>query len=341
MRIVQVLGGAEDGGLEKHTIELCDSLHKEGLDVSVIAHEKFRNDFKNSNFIELDLSKGRNNPFVLYKLYKILKKENFDIIHTQANKATDMVIKLKPYLKSKIISTLHSSKKNIKSFEKADIVITVSDRIGEKLKNKNIVTIYNGIKPENIQKIDLYEKFNIKNGTFILCAVGRLVDVKKFDILIQSIENLDVHLILVGSGEKKKELIDLAKKLKIKNKITFTSEITNQEVKKIIQASDLSIITSQKEGFSYVFAESLVFETPLVSTDVADIKKFIGEKYILPFEDVMKISDAINYVKMYYEKVVYDFKNNIFTKKKEFLIENMVKKTISTYKKALDESSYH
>lgn len=277
----------------------------------------------------------------MYKLYKILKKENFDIVHTQANKATDMVMKLKPYLKSKIIATLHSSKKNIKSFEKADLVITVSDRIGEKLKNKNKTTIYNGIKSQSIPKIDLYKKFNIKDTKFILCAVGRLVDVKKFDVLIQSIKNPDIHLILIGSGAKEKELIELSKKLKIENQITFTAEIPNQEVKEIIQASNLSIITSQKEGFSYVFAESLVLNTPLLSTDVADIKKFISQKYILPFNDPEKISDKINYVQTHYKKVLSDFEKDIFTHKEEFLIKNMVKKSINTYKKVLDESSHN
>ena len=341
MRIVQILGGNEDGGLEKHTIELVEYLKKRNIDVSIIAHEKFRKHFKNARFIGLDLSKGRSNPLILYKLYNILKKENFDIIHTQANKATDMVIKLKFFLTSKIVSTLHSYKKSIKSFEKSDFVITVSDKISENLKNKNIITIYNGIIPQTIKKIDLYEKFNIENTKFILCAVGRLVDVKKFDILIESIENLDIHLVLIGEGKREKNLLDLSKKLKVNNKITFISKITNYEVKEIIQASHLSIITSQREGFSYVFAESLILKTPLISTDVADIKKFIGEKYILPFNSIEKIHNKINYIKTNYENILDDFEKNIFTKREEFLIENMVEKTINIYKRVLDESSHN
>jgi len=339
MKIVQILGGAEDGGLEKHVIELAKELKKSNLDISVIAHKKFKNEFTNVNFIELDLSKGRNNPIILYKLYKILKKENFDIIHTQANKATDMAIKLKPFLKSKIISTLHSYKKNIKSFEKADFVITVSNKIGKKIKNKNKITIYNGIKKEEIKQINLYEKYDIKKDKFIICAVGRLVEVKKFDVLLKSIKNTDIHIILIGDGVKKKDLIDLSKKLKIKNQVTFTGEITNNETKEIIQASHLSVITSQREGFSYFFAESLVLNTPLISTDVADIKKFIGAKYIVPFSNPKEISEIINYVKINYKKIVVDFKENIFNLKKEFLIDSMIKKTIKIYNEVLHESS--
>lgn len=335
MRVVQVLGGAEDGGLEKHTIELSDYLHEEGIDVSVIAHKKFKNDFQNVHFIELDLSKSRNNPLVLYKLYKILKKENFDIIHTQANKATDMVMKLKPYLKSKIVSTLHSSKKNIKSFEKADFVITVSDRIGEKIKNKNRTTIYNGIKSQTIKKINLYEKFDIKNGAFILCAVGRLVDVKRYDVLIKGIKDIEVHLILVGKGEKEEELKRLSRELGIEHKISFIQEMENKDVKELIASSDLYIITSDREGFSYTFAESLILETPLLSTDVADIKKTIGEEYIVPFGDSKKLSQKIEYIKSNYDIILKEFKPSFDFAKEEFNISKMVTKTIHTYRRIL------
>ncbi len=116
MKICQILAGDEDGGLEKHTIELSKELAKNCMDISVIAHSKFQNDFKTVKFIPLDLKKGRNNIFILYKLYNILKNEKFDIIHTQANKATAMISKIKPFIKAKVVSTLHSYKKNLSAF---------------------------------------------------------------------------------------------------------------------------------------------------------------------------------------------------------------------------------
>ena len=63
MKICQVLAGNEDGGLEKHTIELSKQLVNRGFDVTVIAHEDFKESFENIKFIPLDLSKSRNNFF--------------------------------------------------------------------------------------------------------------------------------------------------------------------------------------------------------------------------------------------------------------------------------------
>jgi len=333
LRVVQILGGAEDGGLEKHTIELSHSLAKRGIDISIIAHKKFREDFKGLNLIECDLSKSRNNPFILYKLYKILKNENFDIIHTQANKATDMVIKLKSFLDSKVISTLHSYKKNIKSFEKSDFVITVSDKIGEKLKTKKRTTIYNGIDMQEIDKIDLYQKFNIPRESFTICAIGRFVEAKRFDLLIDAFRLLKpkFQLILIGNGDKKIE--ESAKK---ERNITLTGYLKPKETKEILKSSNLSVITSQKEGFSYVFAESLILKTPLVSTDVADINKFIPTKFITKL-DAKDIADKIESFEKNYKENLTLYEDVFRDARVKFSIANMTKKVVEIYKKVLDE----
>lgn len=337
MRICQVLAGNEDGGLEKHTIELSKKLKEMGIDITVIAHKDFADDFKGINFIPLDLSKGRKNIFVLLKLYKILKNGNFDIVHSQANKATSMVFKVKPFLKSiKFIATLHSFKKNLKAFEKMDYVITVSNKISQNLKNKNKKTIYNGIKYELLKDVDsIYEKYSIPKNKFLVCSVGRLCDVKRFDILIKSLKNLDVFCILVGDGENKEDLIKLSKDENVYNKILFTGNIDNSDVKRVLSISNLTVITSEKEGFSYVFAESLLYKTPLISTDVADIKDIVGEEFIFPHNNENELSDKISSLKVNYENLLSNYKEKFEFAEKKFTIENMIDETIEVYKEVL------
>jgi len=336
MKVCQILAGNADGGLEKHTIELSKQLKNRGIDITVIAHEDFRNDFLDVNFIPLDLSKGRNNLIILYKLYKILKTEKFDIIHTQANKATAMIIKIKRFLKPKIISTLHSYKKNVKAFEKSDFVITVSNKIGKKLKIKNKRTIYNGIEYKTLNDIDLiYDKYSIPKDKFLICSVGRLCDVKRFDILVKSLKNLDVFCILVGDGENRIELEELAKKEQVEDKIIFTGNINNIDVKKILIISKLFIITSDREGFPYVFIESLLSKTPVVSTDVSDIKNIIGNKFIIPFNNENELNNKILEIKENYENILNEFQKNFEFAQNKFTVENMVDETMEVYKEVL------
>lgn len=318
MKICQVLAGNEDGGLEKHTIELSHELQKEGLDITVIAHKKFADAFTNIHFIPLDLSKGRHNLVILFKLYQIFKKEKFNIIHTQANKATAMVIKLKPFLQSKIVSTLHNYKKNLNPFYHADFVITVSDKIGEKLQIPNKVTIYNGLnfhKRDDLQ-IDLHQKYGIDQNKFIICTVARLTRAKRFDILLNALKGTDVHLVLVGGGEDEEDLKQLAKDLYIEDDVTFTGNLDNHEVQQIIFSSKLFVMTSDNEGFPYTFIETMFCNTPFLSTPVSDIEKIIGKKYIVPFGDAEKVSAQIDFIKNNYKEVLKEYQKILVFQKK-------------------------
>jgi glycosyltransferase involved in cell wall biosynthesis len=337
MKICQVLAGNEDGGLEKHTIELSKQLANRGFDITVIAHKDFEESFENIKFIPLNLSKSRNNFFILFKLYKILKKENFDIIHTQANKATSMVTKIKSFINSKIVSTLHNYKKNLSAFEKSDFVITVSDNIGKDLKTKNRVTIYNGIafNSDKNLKIDLYSKYNIEKDKFIICSVARLTKVKRFELILAAIKNLDLHLILVGSGDEEKSLKNEVERLDIKNKVTFTGNLANAEVKKIVSSSSLFVMSSDNEGFPYTFVETMFCKTPFISTPVSDMEKLLGAKYTVPFSNIEKLSNKIEFIKDNYAEVISDFQEKFDYAQNKFTIENMVNETVKVYKEAL------
>ena len=334
MKICQVLAGNEDGGLEKHTIELSKQLVKKGFDITVIAHKDFEPHFKNINFIALDLTKSRNNFLILFKLIRILKKEQFDIIHTQANKATSMITKLKFFLDIKIVSTLHNLKKNLKAFERSNYIITVSDAIGEKIKSKRKTTIYNGIAFDSNENLicDIRSKYNIKNK-FIICSVARLTKVKRFELIIEAIKDLDVHFILVGSGNEENNLKSLVEKLNIKAKVTFTGNLENKDVKKIISSSSLFVMSSDNEGFPYTFVETMFCKTPFISTPVSDMKKLLGDKYTINFSSIDDLSKKIEYVKKNYEEVKTDFEKKFEFAEKKFTIENMVNETIEVYNK--------
>ena len=338
MRICQVLAGNEDGGLEKHTIELSKQLALRGYSVYVIAHKDFEYQFSNVTFIPLDLTKSRNNILVLFNLYKILKNFNFDIVHTQANKATAMVAKIKPFIKnSKFISTLHGYKKNLKAFEKSDFVITVSNKISQNLKNPNKKTIYNGVhfSNNNLQK-DLYEYYNIDKTKFIICSVARLTKVKRFDILINSMKSLnDVHLILVGNGIEEKNLKELSNDLSLNDRITFTGNLENTKVKEVISSSSLFVMTSDNEGFPYTFVEAMFCNTPFISTPVSDMTKILGKKYIINFNSVESTIEKIKYVKENYANTLEDFDDIFRFSEKKFTIDNMVSETIEVYDKIL------
>jgi glycosyltransferase involved in cell wall biosynthesis len=322
-------------GLEKHFIELSIGLSK-FINVSVVAHKSYESSFHNTNvdFLEFNLNTNRYNIITYYKLYNILKTKKFDIVHTQANKATYIVSKIKKYIdKTKFVATLHNKKNKIGYFSKMDLTVGVSDFVCDQLNSKT-ETIYNGIDTSsflNSRSFDIRNKLEIKNNYPILVSVGRLVKAKGFDLLIEAVKDLDVNVIILGDGKEELYLKDLISKYDLKEKVFLLGFVDN--VKEYIKSSDGVVISSRNEGFSYVFAETLCSKTPLISTDVADIKKFIPEELLIDQICSEKIEEKISYFLNNKDSLDLDeYYNNALNK---LSFENMINETIIEYKKLL------
>lgn len=343
MKIVQVMASQGEGGLEKHLTELSLSLSQTD-EVHVIADTKYEHHYQQTKVIfhSIDFSKSRWNPFLLYRLFSMLKQLNPDIIHAQANKAASMICTLKRFLPSKIISTLHNYKKNLSDFEKSDFVITVSDKIGQNLKIPHKATVYNGIRLPVCSSIDIYEKFQLPKNKFLLCSVGRFVKAKRFEILLKAFSLINselFHLILVGSGPDEAALKSYARAIGIGEKITFTGALYKDDVLAIMQQSQLFVMTSQREGFPYTFVETVLSQTPFLSTPVSDIPKFISNSYIVPFNDALTTAKKIEWIFTNYTDVKKDFEAIYENVKNEFLIDTMVAKTKHIYHTVLHSKS--
>lgn len=335
MNICLVIGGklTKLAGLEKHFIELANLLSNK-INVSVVAHKSYYSHLSNNiNFIPLDLNVSRFNPILYIKLYKILNSGRFDIVHSQANKATYIMSKLKIYFPNiKFVATLHNKKNKINYYNKMDCVIGVSNFVLEQI-NINKKVIYNGLDLKRIDAtsdINIKKEFNISNKFPIIVSVGRLVYAKGFDILIKAVKDLDVNLIIVGDGQLSDELYKLIKNLNLSDKVFIAGFKDN--ALSYIKSSDLSVISSRFEGFSYVFAETLILEKPLISTDVADIKYFIPNDYLVEIDNVLDLSSTII---NYFTDIKYDFNDYYKRARYSFDIDIMVKETIETYMKEL------
>ena len=333
MKICHILAGNEEGGLENHVVALCNALAKDS-DISVIAHEKYRDRFDDRvDFHPLDLSKGRKNPLLLLRLWHTIKQIDPDIVHAHANKAAAMIATLRRFLpkKTKRVATLHSQKKNLKSFETFDHVIGVSHEVIKKIQNPNKSVVYNGIEWHKQEKKRGYiaAHFGVSGQIFTLCSVGRLETVKNFSLLISSIQNLEVQLLLVGTGSCESKLKELAKQLGIADKVIFTGY--REDAVEIIEDADLLVISSDKEGFPYVLVEALLAKTPVVSTDVSDAKRVLPEISVVPVGDQQKLKQAISYVQSHYESVLESYQNAFAFAKTHFTLEAMLTGTQKVY----------
>jgi len=165
---------------------------------------------------------------------------------------------------------------------KADLVITISknekDRIIRKGYSKNVDYVYHGIDKsmKNIAK-------SVKNlpNEYIL-AVGRINIRKNISTLIKSmslIKNKNMKLVIVGEDSWKKENINVDKKLK--SRIVFLKNISNEELGYIYSNAKVFCFVSLDEGFGLPIVEAMSFGIPVICSNISVMPEVSGNAGIL------------------------------------------------------------
>lgn len=146
----------------------------------------------------------------------------------------------------------------------------VRDSLLEKMQKyhlavKSIRVIANPCPIKNMQLLS-NEEVDIPNYSYII-HVGRLTKQKNQTLLIEAYAKSEIEekLVIIGSGLEEQKLRNLARQLKIENKVVFLGQKTNPFP--WIKHAKLFVLTSLIEGFGYVNVESLACGTPVVAVD--------------------------------------------------------------------------
>jgi glycosyltransferase involved in cell wall biosynthesis len=294
MHICQIVASWDNGGLEKHVIELSNALsliHK----VTVIVHPVIQHSFESTvNVVVIDFDQPRWSPRLYWQLLQVFNALKPDIIHTQANKAALLVARLRPWLKFKAgyIATLHNQKDSTAMYESFDRVIVVSSRLVPLVKHAPVTVIHNGIiTPEPIAggRAYLVDHFGLDATKPIWMAVGRLVEAKGFDFLIEAIKHKDLQVVIIGDGPLNKELANQAKNSQAN--VTFAGYFENSQ--RLLAVADALVISSRNEGGPYTLVEALLARVPVIATDVGMVSEFLPAEYIVSVGDVKALSDKM------------------------------------------------
>jgi glycosyltransferase involved in cell wall biosynthesis len=122
---------------------------------------------------------------------------------------------------------------------------------------------------------------------FRLLSVGRLVEKKGYDILLEALALLppDLHWRLdhIGGGTEAKTLKAQAERLGLADRITWMGARTQDDVIDAIRAADLFVLPSRitrsgdRDGLPNVLMEAASQKLPLMSTPVSAIPEFITD----------------------------------------------------------------
>jgi phosphatidylinositol alpha-1,6-mannosyltransferase len=147
-----------------------------------------------------------------------------------------------------------------------------------------------------IDVTELKKRFGIRDEK-ILIFVGRLHPVKRLDLLLKAVQQLDekCKLFIVGTGSLENELEEMAESFGVADRVLFTGAVPYSEVPKFMNMADLIVMTSSIEGQPRVLIEAMSCGTPAVGTDVFGIRDTIedGVTGYLASDDPSDIAEKI------------------------------------------------
>jgi len=366
MKIIQLLPKLNEGGVERGVVDLNREFVKAGIENIVISSggklvEQIKQD--GGEHINFDVSSKNifTVPFRVFKLRKLLKKLNPDIIHVRSRVPAWLLYFANKNLNFKIVSTVHG----FNSISKYSAIMTKANRVicGSKFMIKHIINHYQtpidiieliprGMDLEYFNENNLDEnfigeikkKYNLEDK-FVIVQVARITHwkdqettIKAFNLLKKEFQ--DIKLLLVGGYETTREsyyskLNDLVKSLNLEQDIIFLGN--TKYVKEIFHIANLNISSSYKpETFGRANVEGMLLGIPLVGTNIGATSDYIIEN------ETGLFFDPKNEI-MLYEKIK-EAKGKNFDKefiknfaKENFSLSNMVEKNIEVYKKCIKE----
>lgn len=292
MRICQVIASHGEGGLEKHVRELTQQILAAGHEAIVLGDRRFLVTLPEQALqVPVHFGLSRRNPLLLLELLVRLRACRCDVIHAQANKAASLVAALKPWLRRPTLGTLHNMKRDVGAFRKLDHIVTVSRQLARSFPEAQVSVIYNGVDQPAFGKIDLRRLYDLPPDRPVLCAVGRLVSAKGFDVLLDAIDGLPVSLVIAGEGPERPALQQRIAGLTAAGTIHLLGHKDN--IPSLMASADAVVIASRREGFSYVFSEALFCDVKIVSTDVPVANEVLPAALIVPADNAGALREKL------------------------------------------------
>ena len=146
---------------------------------------------------------------------------------------------------------------------------------------ENVEVILNGIDIETF-KPDIDSKV-VENR--IVTTASADIPLKGLRFLINALPRVlkdfpQTHLMVIGKSPNESKIRKLIDDLCLKERISFKSNLSEEEIVDIYRTSQIAVIPSLYEGFGFGAGEAMACGTPLISTDSGGLKDVIGDSAI-------------------------------------------------------------
>ncbi|WP_168013172.1 glycosyltransferase [Halomonas salinarum] len=350
IKIMHVVSSAASGGAEVYVKDLSISMSEKGHDVFVVFLDRASETGRDLEFESLFLDElyqsgiaydfmgksCRNNPIKgLLGLARICRQFRPDVIHSHLYYgAIFSLFQLGvPHIYTHHNIKLKASPWFYRLLDLRTIayigICGACETLLRQVTHNEVVRIDNGVALTRVLPKHDYQVYSpIK-----LVCVGSLCAQKNHILLLNALSRIpdfEYVLTVAGEGVKLSELKDLAYTLGIEDKVKFVGSCKN--VKKLLNESDVFVMSSAWEGLPIAQIEATLTGLPLLVTDVggcSEIVDQVGNGLVAKVD----VEDYTNKL----EKIISDaalrlkFHKNALNNSSQYTISNAVERHIELY----------
>lgn len=358
------------GGAEMHLLSLVKGLPKDKYDITVAflkeEAQEARSlvpDFKALGVKVVDLKmKSRFDIVTLLRLYRLMRKGKFQILHTHLFRADLFGLPIGKLAGVPVlVSTVHNTEDFFsnpligfflrQSYNFAHKIITISTAVKETLVKDigvaldKIAIIYYGLEIENSHRektaleTDIRQKLGIEKQVPLIGTVGRLAVQKGHRYLIEAFPSVkeefpNAKLLIVGHDDEglRENLEGLIARLGLEGEVFLPGYIDGASV---MNSIEVFVLPSLWEGLGLVLLEAMAAGKPIVASRVSAIPEIVidGETGVLiPPKNPKALADAIISMLRDPERSREMGRKGQERLVREFSVDKMVSETEKVYK---------
>ena len=168
------------------------------------------------------------------------------------------------------------------------------------------------------------EELGLKDSQIMILSVGELNDNKNHISVIRAIKNTEYVYVIVGKGDKKKDLEKAAKE----NNVDLRLLGYREDVADIYNAADVYVLPSKREGLNVSLMEAMASGLPVACSRIRGNVDLIGdEECLFNPTDIDEIKRIVNYVYISSNRLVEHNSRMI----KKYRVQNVNKKMNRIY----------
>ncbi len=372
IRVLECIRQGQIGGGETHLLSLVENIDRTKYEPIVLS---FTDGPMVTKLADMNISTHiihTERPFdisVWKKVRNLILNEKIELIHCHGTRAVSNVFRAAKTLNIPLIYSIHGwsfhedqhplvkkiriwGEKFLTSVTSRNIAVSESSRASgiSFMPSFKASVIQYGINQKKfdptLQFKNIRGEINVDSSSLLILFVARFTKQKQPLSMINAFaealqQKPELHLLMVGDGDEKKEALQLVSKLNIESHVHFLP--FRSDVPDLLAAADIFVLPSLWEGLPIGLLEAMSMGKPVIATSVDGTKEVItnGQNGLLiETQDlVANLSQAI--VKLAENESLRNqlSKNVLQTIKADFNAESMTRKIEKIYEDLTYEKS--